>query len=224
MRDPPAGKVRAKPRVEDAFKHGTPFIVELATAAKPLDLTALFGNDRPVAFEIGPGGGEFLVGMTELCPQTNFLAIEYKKYRVAKIAKKLERLGLTNARLIWAEAGGILTDFLAPGSLSALYINFPDPGPKRRHHRRRLVQKPFVETVATVLKVGGEITFVTDFREYALQALELFEGHGGFENVFGAGQYRDRIEGYLPTVFEMRFREQGLPIHAMRFRRTGGRA
>jgi len=216
-REPPPGRIRPRPKVEEIFGLGARWVIELATATKPLDLAAIFGDDRPVALEIGPGGGEFLIGMAAAYPAINFMAIEQKCGRTKKIAKKVERAGLTNARLIWAEAGGILTDFLAPRSLSALYVNFPDPWSKRRHRRRRLVQQPFVDTVKAVLKPGGEVTFVTDVEDYAREAIALFEG-AGFTNAFGAGQFIDRIDGYIPTVFEMRWRAEGRSIHSTRFR------
>ena len=178
----------------------------------------LFGNAHPVALEIGPGGGEFVEGMAALYPEINFMAIEMKAYRVQKVARKVERAALTNVRLIWAEAGGVLTSFLSPASLDALYVNFPDPWSKRRHRRRRLVQQPFVDDVKSVLKPGGEFTFVTDVQNYAEEVIALLEANG-FDNVFGPGVMIDRIEGYLPTVFETRWREEGRSIHSTRFRK-----
>lgn len=216
VREPPPGKIRPRRKVEEVFDVGARWVLELQTATKPLDLAALFGNDRPVALEIGPGGGEFLLGMAALYPDLNFMAIEMKAYRVAKVAKKLERSGLTNARLIWAEAGGVLPEFLAPNSLSALYVNFPDPWSKRKHRRRRLVQQPFIDDLKSVLKPGGEFTFVSDVRNYAEEVIQLAEKNG-FANVFGPGVMIDRIDGYIPTVFEARWRAEGRSIHSTRF-------
>lgn len=216
VREPPPGKIRPRRKVEEVFDVGARWVLELSTATKPLDLAALFGNDRPVTLEIGPGGGEFLIGMAGLYPDLNFMAIEMKAYRVQKVAKKIERAGLTNARLIWAEAGGVLPEFLAPNSLQALYMNFPDPWSKRKHRRRRLVQQPFVDDLKSVLKAGGEFTFVTDVRNYAEEVIRLMESNG-FSNAFGPGAMIDRIDGYIATVFEMRWREEGRSIHSTRF-------
>jgi tRNA (guanine-N7-)-methyltransferase len=215
-----------RPPLASVFPVGHEWVVDLTACDAPLDLRALFGGGAPgaarVAMEIGPGKGEFLTGMAALTPRTWWLAAEYKRARIATIARRIARAGVENVRLVWADAGWLISRYLAPGSLDEVWINFPDPWPKRRHRRRRLIQPGFVDAITRLLAKGGTLAFVTDAADYAGEVLALLSASPALENALGPGAVADRIEGAVPTVFEQKFRAEGRRIHALLFRRRTG--
>ncbi|MBI4860402.1 MAG: tRNA (guanosine(46)-N7)-methyltransferase TrmB [Candidatus Riflebacteria bacterium] len=210
---------RLDPDTVRTLPDGTDVIVDLSEWPLPLGLEKVFGSAAPVALEIGPGKGEFILEMAKANPGMGFLAVEYKRTRVERIGGRVVRAGVTNVRLTWSDARILVTDCLPPASLVAVYMNFPDPWPKRRHRRRRLAQAPFLESLARVVVPGGTFTLGTDVEDYATQVVGALELAGTWENVFGRARIVDRIEGYGTTHFERRFREQGVAIHFLRYRR-----
>lgn len=136
-----------------------------APVALPADCwRRLFGNDRPLAIEIGPGRGEFLRAIAAARPQWNFYAVERSSTRTAAITRALEAAGLTNARAVWADATCLLP-LLPAGSAAAVYVQFPDPWWKRRHFKRRVWTPQLAAAIAHVLAVGAEIELLTDVEE-----------------------------------------------------------
>jgi tRNA (guanine-N7-)-methyltransferase len=202
----PLVRLKAQTHSDEAFGPAAAVVIDLGLHTEPLDLQGIFGRNAPVGLEIGPGKGEFILAMAAANPDRDYLAVEYKKARVGVVARKVVRAGLTNVRLIWADARILLAKFLKPACLAAFYVNFPDPWPKRKHRPRRLVQQPFLDTVARLLATGGLFTFGTDVEDYAQQSLGLFEAHPSFDNVFGSRTIRDEIVGHARTLFEQRFR------------------
>ncbi|MGB5733948.1 MAG: tRNA (guanosine(46)-N7)-methyltransferase TrmB, partial [Thiohalocapsa sp.] len=132
-----------------------------------LDLPALFGNANPVVLEIGFGNGESLAQMAAAQPQRNFLGLEVHRPGVGHLLLEIERLGLGNLRVLRQDAIGLLREGLVPASLDAVHLYFPDPWPKKRHHKRRIVQPDFVALVARVLVPGGLLHAATDWEPYA---------------------------------------------------------
>lgn len=142
----------------------------------------IFGNDRPVAIEIGPGRGEFLVAAAQSNSRWNYYAIERSHSQTRAIQQKLSTLGLANARVIHADAGcaiGLVPD----ACVAAYYIQFPDPWWKRRHHRRRLWTPTFVAELRRTLTPGGTIELVTDVPDYFAQAQGFLNSDPGLEVV-----------------------------------------
>jgi tRNA (guanine-N7-)-methyltransferase len=216
----PFVRLREQEHSSEAWGPAAAVVIDLGLHTEPLDFQAVFGRNAPVGLEIGPGKGEFILAMAAANPDRDYLAVEYKKARVAHVARKVMRAELKNVRLIWADARVLLARFLNPGCLAAFFVNFPDPWPKRKHRSRRLVQQPFLDTVERLLAPGGRVTFGTDVQDYAQQGLDLFEAHPAFTNVFGSRVIRDSIEGHARTVFEQRFRDQGLPVYFVQFERN----
>jgi tRNA (guanine-N7-)-methyltransferase len=168
------GRKRA-PR--DPGGHG----LTLESLPRPATGLALFGNDRPVELEIGSGKGTFLLAESGERPDANFLGIEYARRYWIFAADRLRRAGRVNARVVHAEAAAFLREFVPDESLSAIHVYFPDPWPKTRHQRRRLVNAPFLHLLAAKLKPGARLSIATDHLEYfgrivaALRAAPLKE-------------------------------------------------
>ena len=142
--------------------------IQLAPADEvgKLDFTAVFGNANPVELEIGSGKGTFLLALAQAKRETNFIGIEYAKAYADFAADRLRRHGLLNCRIVPSEASWFLRCHVPDASLQALHIYFPDPWPKTRHHKRRLIQVPFMKEVHRILVPGGKLRLVTDHVDY----------------------------------------------------------
>jgi tRNA (guanine-N7-)-methyltransferase len=151
-------------------------------AIPPTLWLAVFGTPYPVAIEIGPGRGEFLRTMARARPDWNFLAIERSAARGRAVARLLERDALTNARILCADATCLLAQ-LPPASVAALFVQFPDPWWKRRHHKRRVWTPSFVATVRHILARGATVEFLTDVEETFTLGLACLDADGGFERL-----------------------------------------
>lgn len=198
-------------------RHWTQYGVENGDA--PLDFALLFGRDAPVVVEIGFGNGESLATMAAAAPDRNFLGIEVHRPGVGHLLNRLAELGLTNVRVIEADASEVFARRIAPASLAGVQLFFPDPWPKKRHHKRRLVQPAFAELVRTRLMAGGIFHMATDWQDYAQQMMDVMSAAPGYENAAGAGRYDTRGERPL-TKFEQRGERLGHGVWDMRFRRT----
>lgn len=179
-----------------------------------LDFPAVFGNAHPVELELGCGDGSFLLQWAARHPERNFLGVERLKGRLTKIDRKGRRQGLHHLRGLRLEAGYVLEWKLAPGSLSAIHVYFPDPWPKKRHHKRRLVQAPFTELAASVLAPGGHLYLRTDHREYFEQMEAVMSASPRFAR-------STEPEGLLDvkTDFEVGFNAEGKPTNHSAWRR-----
>ena len=178
-------------------------------AAAPLDLDALFGRDSAVApkiLEIGFGMGETSAAIAAANPQNDYLGIEVHTPGVGSLCKLVAEIGLTNQRIVQHDAVEVLRDMIQPESLSGVHIFFPDPWPKARHHKRRLIQPPLIASLASRLKPGGYIHCATDWENYAEQMLEVLSAEPTLENTADAD-----LAGFAPrpdyrplTKFEQR--------------------
>src|SRR5688572_10974678 len=134
---------------------------------RPIDWAALFGNDHPVEMEIGIGKGTFLTEQAKSRPETNFFGIEWANWFWHYASDRLRRNNCTNARTVRSDASYFVKEFVADSSIAVLHIYFPDPWPKKRHHRRRLIQEPFLRQIERILApIAGRLQIVTDHREY----------------------------------------------------------
>jgi tRNA (guanine-N7-)-methyltransferase len=137
----------------------------------------IFGNDHPLEIDLGCGDGSFLIEMAQHYPERNFLGVERLLGRVRGVCKRIQELGLTNARVLRLESQYTLEYLLEPRSVFRLHLLCPDPWPKARHHKRRLVQQEFLQILQKALSPGGEFLFKTDHPEYfewVLEEIELF--------------------------------------------------
>ncbi|NLC71408.1 MAG: tRNA (guanosine(46)-N7)-methyltransferase TrmB [Desulfuromonadaceae bacterium] len=178
----------------------------------------LFAEPRPLAMEIGCGTGDFIIQMARQRPDLNFLAIDIYNKGCLKTCRKIDEHRLANVRVLRMEARYLLTRFLEPETLQALYINCPDPWPKKRHQQRRLVNRDFLDLVGHFLAPQGEFVFCTDFADYARQVAELFP-LPGFDNCLGEAS-ASHLEGYPFSKYMRKFRESGLPLHFIHHRKS----
>lgn len=178
--------------------------------AEKLDFTALFGNDNPVYLEIGFGNGESLAEMARRHPERNFLGIEVHGPGVGHLLLKLEEFGCTNVRTLKHDAVEVLDNMIPGGGLTGVYLFFPDPWHKKRHHKRRILQRPFLDKIAKALKPGGFFHAATDWQNYAEHMMDVLSANGlQFENQAGPGNYTPRPEDRPLTKFEQRGQRLG---------------
>jgi tRNA (guanine-N7-)-methyltransferase len=173
-----------------------------------LDLPALFGRRAPCILEIGFGNGDALVAMAAAAPDRDFLGAEVHAPGVGHCLLGIERLGLTNVRLLMQDAVEILGDRLAPASLAGVHLYFPDPWHKKRHHKRRLVQPEFVALLGTRIGPGGYFHVATDWPDYAVQIREVMAGSAGF----GPADGPLTVDSRPRTRFQARGERLGHPI------------
>ena len=151
-------------------------------AERLLDFAALFGRSAPTVLEIGFGMGDTTAEIAAARPETNFLGIEVHAPGVGSLLKLVEARGLTNVRVIQHDAVEVLTHMIPSAALDGVHLFFPDPWPKKRHHKRRLVQPPLVALLASRLKPGGYLHCATDWEEYAQQMLEVLSAEPALAN------------------------------------------
>lgn len=190
--------------------------------AKPIDFSALFGNDQPVFLEIGFGNGESLASMAAEHPDRNYLGIEVHGPGVGHLLIQIENLGLKNIRILRHDAIDVLKHSIPDGSLQGLFLFFPDPWHKKRHHKRRILNREFVTELGRVIRPGGFFHAATDWENYAEQMMAvLSEADTLFENSAGAGQFTPRPDYRPLTKFEQRGQRLGHGVWDLIFTRRG---
>ncbi|MDH3513825.1 MAG: tRNA (guanosine(46)-N7)-methyltransferase TrmB, partial [Gammaproteobacteria bacterium] len=184
--------------------------------AAPLEFARIFGRQAPVILEIGFGNGEALAAAAAAHPQNDYLGMEVHRPGAGGLLRRLDALGLNNVRVMLADAGEALA--AAPdASISGVRLFFPDPWPKKRHHKRRLVQPDFAALVARKLVPGGYFHLATDWDEYAGHMLAVLSGTTGLVDACGTEQSREMIRSRTSTRFEQRGRCLGHPVRDIIF-------
>ncbi len=187
----------------------------------PLDLDVLFGRSAPRTLEIGFGNGENLAALAAAHPERDYLGIEVHRPGVGHLFMLTQRDNLTNVRASAHDAVEVLRDQIPAGALDEVLVLFPDPWHKKRHHKRRLIQPPFVQLVASRVKPGGMFRLATDWEHYALQMLEVLNASASFENLSPTGDWVARPEERAPTRFEKRGARLGHGVWDLAYRRLG---
>ncbi|MFC3892596.1 tRNA (guanosine(46)-N7)-methyltransferase TrmB [Lentzea rhizosphaerae] len=184
-----------------------------------LDFTSWFGRSAPVLLEIGSGMGETTSQLVAAAPELNYVAVEVYKPGLAQLLLRAEHLGgLDNLRVLRGDAVDLLTDHIAPASLHGVRIFFPDPWPKKKHHKRRLVQPEFVALLASRLEPGGVLHLATDWEHYAEQMLEVCSGERLLTNMYDG--WAPRPDWRPVTKFEQRAVNEGRVSHDLMFKRN----
>ena len=189
----------------------------LAYSPKYIDARELFGRDAPLVLEIGSGMGETTAAIAAAQPDTDFIAVEVHGPGVGSLLNRIEAQKLGNLRVIRHDAVEVLEHMIAEASLAGLHLFFPDPWPKKRHHKRRLVQPAFVALAARKLGPGGYLHVATDWQEYAEQILALLSAEPLLENA--AAGFAERPAHRPLTKFEHRGLALGHPVRDLLFRR-----
>jgi len=192
--------------------------VEYTPAALSLD--TLFGRRAPRTLEIGFGNGEHLASLAAAHPERDYFGIEVHRPGVGHLLMLAQTSHLENVRVSGHDAVEVLRDQVMPGALDEVLLLFPDPWHKKRHHKRRLVQPPFVELVASRLSAGGVFRLATDWEPYALQMLEVLTASDSFANLSSTGDWMPRPEERAPTRFEKRGARLGHDVWDLAFRRA----
>ncbi|MEV0676894.1 tRNA (guanosine(46)-N7)-methyltransferase TrmB [Actinosynnema sp. NPDC050436] len=188
-----------------------------ALPAGPLDFAAWFDRDAPVLLEIGSGMGETTSQLVAAAPELNYVAVEVYKPGLAQLLMRAEALDVTNLRVLRGDAVDLLTEHVAPGSLAGVRIFFPDPWPKKKHHKRRLVQPAFVRLLATRLRPGGTLHLATDWENYAEQMLAVCSAEPLLRNRHA--DWAPRPDWRPVTKFEQRAVEEDRVSHDLMFDR-----
>jgi tRNA (guanine-N7-)-methyltransferase len=189
----------------------------LPFAEQPLDVSAAFGRDAPLILEIGFGMGDATAALAAASPQLNFLGIEVHPPGVGALLQHIEARLLHNVRIVQHDAVAVLQHMLAPESMAGAMVFFPDPWPKKRHHKRRLIQPAFVALLASRLAPGATLHLATDWAPYAQQMLAVLSAEPMLVNT---------AEGFAPrpayrplTKFERRGEQLGQPAQDLVFRK-----
>jgi tRNA (guanine-N7-)-methyltransferase len=194
--------------------------VQAETLAAPLDLPGLFGRVAPVHVEIGSGKGTFLWAQARSHPECNFLGVEWANRYYRYAVDRMGRWGVTNVRLIRTDAADFVRQSLADETVDAFHVYFPDPWPKKRHHKRRFFQDQNVEQLWRALRSGGLVQFVTDHEPYCQAAREVLARQADrwqevpFERPAGAAE--GEIVG---TNYERKYRVESRAIYALAVRK-----
>jgi tRNA (guanine-N7-)-methyltransferase len=174
-----------------------------------LDSQVLFGRDAPLVLEIGYGDGEALVDTAVVEPGVNFIGAEVYTPGIGNCLRRIEQQNVANVRLCQVDAVELLNRNIADASLSEIRLFFPDPWPKKKHHKRRIVNDAFTRLITRKLKPCGRIHFATDWAPYAEWAMDVFEACPGLQNVAGARQYTPKPASRTLTKFERRGQRLG---------------
>lgn len=190
--------------------------------AGPIDFAAWFGREAPVLLEIGSGMGETTSQLAAAAPEVNYVAVEVYQAGLGQLMLRAEKLGVQNLRLVNGDAVVLLTEHVAPESLHGVRIFYPDPWPKKRHHKRRLVQPGFVSLIASRLEPGGTLHLATDWEHYAEQMLEVCQAEPLLRNrhADAPGGWAPRPEWRPVTKFEARAEAEGRVSRDLVFERV----
>ena len=192
-----------------------PVGLDVETLPRPLDWAAVFGNANPVEMEIGIGKGTFLLEQARARPDVNFFGIEWANWYWRYASDRLRRHGCVSARTVRAEAEYFLREFVPAASVSVLHVYFPDPWPKKRHHKRRLIQPKFMPLVERILTPDGRLQVVTDHQGYFEENIEPTV-KGSILRVVDYNRPGSAGEGeFVGTNFERKYAREGRPFYAI---------
>jgi len=192
-------------------RYGIPF------SQRAVDLDLAFGRDAPKILEIGFGMGETTAAIAAEHPECDYLGIEVHTPGVGSLLKQIAALDLANVRVIQHDAVEVLTRMIAPATFDGVHIFFPDPWPKKRHHKRRLIQPPFIALLARRMKPGAYLHVATDWQEYAEQVLAVLAAEPALLNT--ADSYAPRPDYRPQTKFESRGLKLGHGVWDVVFRK-----
>lgn len=216
------GSTDLRCRYEEEKDQDTIVLKDDPDSTEPIVWRELFGNDNPVAVEVGFGKGRTLIAMAGDRPEVNFLGIETSWAYLLLARERVIKARLENVRLLAADAGWIFAKRIPPGSIAECHVLFPDPWPKKRHHKKRIFQEAFVSSLAGALIEGGRVHVATDSQAYlevirpvlgSSESLRCLE-----ERTIGAG---DEEVGDQWSHFQIKYLRQGRTIHSMVYEKMG---
>jgi len=185
-----------------------------------LDLEALFGNRAPVILEIGFGNGEATWRMAGTHPEENYIGVEVHRPGVGHLLLEIEKRDIANIRIACADALEFLRSRVPRGSLAGVRVYFPDPWPKKRHHKRRIIQPSTVQLLASRMQPGALLHLATDWEPYALYMLEVISATEEFTNISACGGFCSKPDWRPVTKYEKRGERLGHKVKDLLFKRT----
>ncbi len=189
------------------------------TVPWPLEFELLFPSVQPVIVEIGFGNGDYLVNLAQTRPDCNVLGFEISSQSLDRAEHKIEKQGLKNVRPIHSPAETALAHLLEPETVHEFHINFPDPWFKKKHHRRRLINRDTVELLTSCLVHGGTLHLATDILEYAEMAHEILSHSPGLDNSLDSA-WSNQVYGRFPTKYELKALRDGRRSHFLLYQRN----
>lgn len=192
----------------------------LSLADGTIDPAAVFGREAPLVFEIGFGMGHSLVQMAEAEPDKNFIGVEVHRPGVGRLLHEMAERHLDNIRVYCDDAVEVLRHCIPDGSLDRVQIYFPDPWHKKKHHKRRLIQPAFVQSLRPKMKTGALLHIATDWANYAEHIKEVMSAADGFRNLAGEGRFSPRPAFRPLTKFEHRGTRLGHDVWDLLFEKT----
>lgn len=180
----------------------------ITSAIERIDVRGLFTNDGPIELELGCGDGSFLTKYADANPDINFIGVERLMGRLKKLDRHARRTGMTNMVLLRLEASYLLRYLLPPRTFNAIHVYFPDPWPKEKHHKNRLINDDFTERCRELLTVDGRVYLRTDHVEYFAQMEEVFGRNRTFSRIDTPDDLKQ-----ITTDFEREFNAEGIPTN-----------
>ena len=212
MRQGRVSRAQRRAHAELLPVYGVPF------SPIPLDLDRVFGRAVPRILEIGFGMGETTAAIAQEHPENDYLGVEVHTPGVGGLLKRIAELHLENLRIVQHDAVDVVQHMIAPDTLDGVHVFFPDPWPKKRHHKRRLIQPAFVALLASRMKRGARVHACTDWEEYARQILEVLSAEPALKNT--AAGYASRPQARPETKFERRGLALGHHVWDLVFRKV----
>ncbi len=185
--------------------------LDLETLEAPLNVEAVFGNNNPLELEIGIGKGMFISNVAQVQRDSNFLGIEIRRKYLSVALERVEKRSISNVRLILGEGFEFTEKFLAPESLTTIHVYFPDPWPKKRHHKRRLFGSDFIKLVHSRLVPGGKLLIATDHADYYEWITEVLEKQTYLVKCDQLPEPPGNADGL--TNYDIKYQKEGRPIH-----------
>lgn len=172
---------------------------------------------RPLKVEIGFGNGDFIFGKVQTEEDINFLAIEFYHRGIQALSKRIKKSNINNLIIIYANGKKVLAEYMQDNDITELYINFPDPWPKKRHKKRRLITVNFAQLVFSKLKNSGGVYLATDSESYVRDMLVSFEGIPGYKNMAGRLNFSKKIFPNITTKYEQKFLSREKKIYYLQY-------
>ena len=183
----------------------------------PLEMQDVLNNTNESALEIGFGDGDFLIQMAKERPDLNYIGIEIKRSRFKRTVNNLLKQKINNVKLLHMDATIALDEVFKPSTFIEVYINFPDPWPKDRHKKHRIINNFFLEKLSTIMKPRGSLEIASDHRDYIEHMLMLFNQNSRFKNSFKSPGYVNKLTNRPLTKYEIEYRMGGREIFYLRY-------
>ena len=205
-------------KAEDPYGIDSPIAFQIRTREEQIDWESLFGNDHPVEIEIGCGKGRFIIASAMAYPDINYVGIEWALEYFRIMNKRIIKRGLTNIRILRDDAADLVRRFIPDESITAYHIYFPDPWPKRRHNKRRLIKPAFIRHVERTLRLGGTLDLATDHEEYYTEATGFLEASDILKRTEDLPERVCEL-GDIRTNYEVKYTVEGREIYRATFKK-----